>query len=353
MHSNNSTDNYDYIIIKPEQGYHEGQYVVVELDRIKTFSYQADSSTGDETLPVEKMSKDPNIKRSPDTSDEEGSKSKSLGEIPKQTKNTASTSKASTSTAKEPQKRTDKGWENTKSNMSYADKAKKATSKDQLSFNWTNMGPTQSPTPNPAEQRSAKRKDAWIKILHKTVTTEIKDANGASLWPDFNAALRRSFQKMGMLEVGEVIDSYKPTSESFLTNNRLIDQIWQKADRLHKKRISEETERMNLWKSNITEELEHERKTTPKPNYDRMRQILVNSLKRADIQLTAPSLVQKLMKHDLLLPTNAKLTRMWQEANALSRIQRKNEADKLKTIDEWMDEAMTHIRHENFHHTDE
>ena len=347
--------SYDYVIIRPEQGYEEGQFVVIDLDRITSFSYwdKENDPEKNQALPIDKMSRDPNINRSPDTSDDEDSKPKSSGAIPKQTKNAASTSKASPPSAKEQGKRTEKGWETKKDNMSYADKAKKAGSKDELSFNWTQISPAQKPTDNPDNERSAKRKNAWIKVLHRSVEKEIRDANGASLWPDFKNALKQSFQRMGMLEVGDAIDGYDLQSECFLNNNRLIDQIWQKAEALHQHRISDQNERMTLWKSNITEELEHERKTTPKPNYARIRQILVNSLKRADIKLTAPTLVQKLMRHDLLLPTNAKLTRIWHEANALSRIQLKNEAEKAIRIGRWKDEVMTYMRRQCFHNTDD
>jgi hypothetical protein len=150
---------------------------------------------------------------------------------------------------------------------------------------------------------------------------------------------------MGMVEVGDVLDDYKLSSESFLTNNRLIDQIWQKAEKLHQDRISAETERMNLWKADITERLDVERKTSSKPNYMKLRQILISTLSKADIHVDSPKLVQKLMQHDIFLPTNAKLTRIWQEAKALERIQMKDKIDKARRIDKWTDEAMSGLRH--------
>jgi len=332
-------DSYEYVVIQPSHGYHSGQYVVIELDRIRLISHNPRSRNPSETdeadqHPPEKMSCDPSMKTETQKQPEGKSSPTNANKVIKHEDPKVQT----TQPPKRGQhKRTETGWQQTDKADSYANKAKRATKdKGEMTFTWTKLeAPTTSAKETPEKKRIQQKKEKWIKALHKAVQNEISNAHSSSEWPDFNKALMESFKKMEMLEVEDVAKLYHLSSENFLTNNRLIDQIWAQAIRIHEEKIQEEINKSNQWKAEFTEQMDTERKMSSKPAYGRIQQILVKTLNNAGVRIHSPTTLQKFMSMDIYLPTNAKLTKIWQEAKQNQKEYKAEQASRRLTTRAW------------------
>lgn len=214
------------------------------------------------------------------------------------------------------QVRTNKGWQDsTQPQTTYADKARKATKQPlkEITFNWTPMGvSTRRGELN--KQLLQKKKDKWVKALHKTISEEIKRAQETSEWPDFDDALKNSFDIMEMYNIDEARKGYHISNDALLSEQKLLDNIWEDAVKAHHANLEKEHQRFTKWKDQLLATIrrirENRKFNEPMVNNDYVKAIeMVNKLN--SIQSPYGELMTKTFTPDMFQENSKEVYQLW------------------------------------------